>query len=58
MIKLDNFYSDECGATAIEYGLMLACVCLTIAGAMSAFSDQFVLAADNLSSAMSVVDGV
>ncbi len=58
MIILNNFYSDEGGATAIEYGVMLACICITIAGAMSAFSEQFVLAAGQLTTAMSSAVGV
>ena len=58
MIKLSNFYSDEGGATAIEYGVMLACVSITVAGAVSAFSEQFVLAAGQLTTAMSSAVGV
>ena len=37
----------------IEYGVMLSCVSITLAGVVSSFSEQFVLAANPLTRAMS-----
>jgi pilus assembly protein Flp/PilA len=37
MEKIRNFFKDECGATMVEYGLMvalIACVCLVAVGAL------------------------
>ena len=41
MIKrfLDRFQRDERGATAIEYGMILALMFLVILGALQAFGD-------------------
>lgn len=35
---LRSFASDESGATAIEYGLMVALISITIVGSVSSFS--------------------
>lgn len=36
---LDRFLQDESGATAIEYGMIIALVFLTILGALTAFGN-------------------
>ena len=35
---MKGFLSDERGATAIEYGLIVACIFLAIIGGLSAFA--------------------
>lgn len=39
-ISLTSFLRDESGATAIEYGLIAALVCLAAVGALTAFADS------------------
>ena len=34
--------ADVCGATAVEYGLILALIVLAMLGALSAFSSQMI----------------
>ena len=34
------FLRDESGATAVEYGLIAALVCLAIVGALTSFADS------------------
>lgn len=49
-----KFVSDESGATAIEYGMLLAGVSIVMSVAMLAFSDQFVAASGLIVDALSV----
>jgi pilus assembly protein Flp/PilA len=42
--------ADENGATAVEYGLILAMVFLAMLGAVSAFGDQMIAMFDDVSS--------
>jgi pilus assembly protein Flp/PilA len=53
---LSRFHSDESGATAIEYGMILALMFLVILGALTAFgnatSDLFNAAMNAVRSAM------
>ena len=44
-----RFLTDDQGATAIEYGLIVAGVCLTIAGVIYGFSDEVIEMFDGLS---------
>ena len=37
---LDRFLSDESGATAIEYGLIISLIFLVIVSAVTAFGNQ------------------
>ncbi|HEY3888997.1 MAG TPA: Flp family type IVb pilin [Caulobacteraceae bacterium] len=36
-----RFAADECGATAIEYGLIISLIFLAIVGAVTNFSTRF-----------------
>ena len=38
--SLGRFLRDESGATAVEYGLIAALVCLAMVGALTAFADE------------------
>lgn len=38
--SLGRFLRDESGATAVEYGLIAALVCLAIVGALTSFADS------------------
>jgi pilus assembly protein Flp/PilA len=37
-LSLKAFWADERGATAVEYGLIVACIFLAIVGGLSAFA--------------------
>ena len=51
--------ADTRGATAIEYGLILAMVFLAMVGAVQAFGGEVTLLFDNVSStSVSAMDGV
>ena len=39
MRRLHRFLKDQSGATAVEYGLILALIFLAMVGAVSAFAD-------------------
>jgi pilus assembly protein Flp/PilA len=39
-VSIRRFLRDESGATAIEYGLIAALVCLATVGAMMSFADS------------------
>lgn len=53
--SLTSFLRDESGATAIEYGLIAALVCIAAIGAMMAFADNVIIMYNTVSSAMSDV---
>lgn len=50
-----SFLRDESGATAIEYGLIAALVCVAAVGAITAFADNVILMYNTISTAMSDV---
>jgi len=50
-----KFVSDECGATAIEYGMILAGVSVAMSVALVGFSEQFTIAADLIVGALGVI---
>jgi pilus assembly protein Flp/PilA len=54
---LSRFWRDESGATAIEYGLMVALIALAIVGSISAFSDKMNSSLDKVSDAISTAIG-
>ena len=37
-MSLQRLWNDECGATAVEYGLIVACITLAILGGLSLFA--------------------
>jgi pilus assembly protein Flp/PilA len=39
-LSLNAFWADQSGATAVEYGLIVACLFLAILGGMSAFANN------------------
>ena len=39
-VSIRRFLRDESGATAVEYGLIAALVCLATVGAMMSFADS------------------
>ena len=53
MKGIKNFFNDECGATAVEYGLMVALIAVVIIGAVTALgtgvSTKFQSAANTIS---------
>jgi pilus assembly protein Flp/PilA len=49
MSILRNVIADDHGATAIEYGLILAMVVLGMMGALSAFGDEVTTMFDDVS---------
>lgn len=46
---LNKLYRSQRGATAIEYGLILALVCIACLGAMGALADTTIGMWDNIS---------
>ena len=50
MEKIRNFFKDEAGASAVEYGLLVALIAVVIIGAVTALggaiNNQFTAAAD------------
>ena len=55
MKKLINFFKDEEGATAVEYGLMVALIAAVIVGAVTllgtSVSDKFQSVGDTIANA-------
>jgi pilus assembly protein Flp/PilA len=55
MDRIKNFFKDESGATAVEYGLMVALIAVVIITAVTALGtsvrDTFQTAADTIGSA-------
>lgn len=39
-VSIKRFLRDESGATAVEYGLIAALVCIATVGAMMSFADS------------------
>jgi pilus assembly protein Flp/PilA len=37
---LKHIGNDDSGATAIEYGLIIACIALSVVGSVTAFADE------------------
>jgi pilus assembly protein Flp/PilA len=55
---LTRFWRDERGATAVEVGLMVACICIAIISAVSALSGGIKTSFDKTSTALaSTSDG-
>jgi pilus assembly protein Flp/PilA len=54
MEKIRNFFKDESGASAVEYGLLVALIAVVIIGAVTALgtsiSGKFQTAADSIGS--------
>ncbi len=50
-----KFVSDECGATAIEYGMILAGVSVAVSVALVGFSEQFIIASDLIVDALAAI---
>jgi len=50
-----NFFNNESGATAIEYGMLLAGVSIVMSVAMIGFTSQFVAASDMIITTLSVI---
>jgi len=52
MEKIRNFFKDESGASAVEYGLLVALIAVVIIGAVTALgtsiSSKFQTAADSI----------
>jgi pilus assembly protein Flp/PilA len=52
MERIKNFFKDESGASAVEYGLLVALIAVGLIGAMSGLKDSiataFTNAADSL----------
>ena len=40
MERIKNFFKDESGASAVEYGLLVALIAVVIIGAVTASGDQ------------------
>ena len=49
---LIRFWRDERGATAVEVGLMVACICVAIITAIQAFSGNLIKAFNKASTAI------
>lgn len=52
MRRIFGFFKDERGATAVEYGLILAMVFLSMVGALSLFASASTSMWDNVASAV------
>jgi pilus assembly protein Flp/PilA len=52
MIKLRNFLRDENGATAIEYGLIAACISVAIIAAVTSVGSKLNTTFSNVSNAL------
>jgi pilus assembly protein Flp/PilA len=52
MTKLRNFLRDENGATAIEYGLIAACISVAIIAAVTSVGSSLNLTFSNVSNAL------
>jgi len=50
---LNKLFSSEAGATALEYGLIVAVVVLASVGALTAMSSTFILSLNDTSSKVS-----
>ena len=50
-----KFVSNECGATAIEYGMILAGVSVVVSVALVGFSEQFIIASDLIVDALAAI---
>lgn len=59
---LNRLVADQSGATAIEYGLILALICLAILGALTSFGATFegmwLNMSDRISAAVSGTAGI
>jgi pilus assembly protein Flp/PilA len=53
MQKIKRFFKDESGATAIEYGLIVAVMALIIIGAFALFGDAITGVFEDIVDAMS-----
>jgi pilus assembly protein Flp/PilA len=42
MERIKNFFSDESGASAVEYGLLVAVLAVGLVAGMTAFRDKIV----------------
>ncbi len=55
MEKIRNFFKDESGASAVEYGLLVALIAVTIIGAVTALgqtlSAKFTAVSDSVTAA-------
>ena len=55
MERIKNFFNDESGATAVEYGLMVALIAVVIIGAVTTLgttlSDKFTTVKDKVAAA-------
>jgi pilus assembly protein Flp/PilA len=52
MDRIKNFFKDESGATAVEYGLMVALIAVVIIGAVQALGGKVNTAFDTTQAAM------
>ena len=52
MTKLRNFFHDESGATAIEYGLIAACISVAIIAAVQGVGSKLNSTFSNVSNAL------
>lgn len=57
MKRLVNFFKDEEGATAVEYGIMVAAIAAVIIGVVIAVGGKTENAFENVNSAMDDLDG-
>jgi pilus assembly protein Flp/PilA len=48
-LSLKGFWADQSGATAVEYGLIVACLFLAILGGISAFANNEVTMYNHIS---------
>jgi pilus assembly protein Flp/PilA len=49
---MSRFLRDQTGVTAVEYGLLVACICVALIQGLSMFQSSFATALNTLSSAI------
>lgn len=56
MEKIRNFFKDESGASAVEYGLLVALIAVVIIGAVTALGTSLKTMFTNVSAKIAAVD--
>jgi pilus assembly protein Flp/PilA len=54
--KLTQFFKNEEGATAVEYGIMVALIAVVIIVAVTAVGDQLVVVFNDVAAALGLVN--